>query len=199
MIKNFIIAILPVLLVAAVIPYNEPIYLYAWFLPIPIIVFLQLFFTSKLEYDKSMDVALGIIIKSKVLDFLSIIILLGLLYIIFEFCPKTRSFNAFYLPLYIFCNMYLFGQTVGCKITKIKLVNESFLDKVKIFLNNFLIISPIYCMVLKNKIHVAESAVKVLVEFLLLLNLINIFVRLFVLKKKSLFEGVLNLDYIAVK
>lgn len=199
MIKNLIISILPVLLVGVVIPYNESIYFYVWFLPIPLFIFFQLFFPLKYEYDKGLDIKLGTILKSKLIDLFLYIIYFGVCYVIFNFFPKIRSLNFFYLFLYMFINKNIFRQSLGAKIVKIKIENERLIDKIKILVNNFLIISPIYVMLLKYRIQMLESIEKALVEFLLLVNLINIFTRLFVLKKKSIFEEILKLNYFVVK
>ncbi|MBP3773294.1 MAG: hypothetical protein J6I53_11505 [Treponema sp.] len=160
---------------------------------------LSKFFSKKIEYELNRSLGLGVIVKSKAIDFLMFIVLFGILYLVFELCPKTRSYNTFFLPLYIFLDMNLFGQTVGGKITKIKLVNETFYDKLKIFLNNFLIVSPVYILLVQKKFLIVEAKIKLIVEFLLLLNLINLFARLFIIRKKSLFEEILGINYVAIK
>lgn len=197
--KKNLIEIFTLFAMGIVIPYNEPFYLYAWFLPILLIIAFRSFFSKKIEYELNRSLGLGMIVKSKAIDFLMFIVLFGILYLVFELCPKTRSYNTFFLPLYIFLDMNLFGQTVGGKITKIKLVNETFYDKLKIFLNNFLIVSPVYILLVQKKFLIVEAKIKLIVEFLLLLNLINLFARLFIIRKKSLFEEILGINYVAIK
>lgn len=197
--KKNLIEIFTLFAMGIVIPYNEPFYLYAWFLPILLIIAFRSFFSKKIEYELNRSLGLGVIVKSKAIDFLMFIVLFGILYLVFELCPKTRSYNTFFLPLYIFLDMNLFGQTVGGKITKIKLVNETFYDKLKIFLNNFLIVSPVYILLVQKKFLIVEAKIKLIVEFLLLLNLINLFARLFIIRKKSLFEEILGINYVAIK
>lgn len=141
------------------------------------------------------DVPLKDIVISNILNLTIFFILLAVVYFIFESFPESRSYNTFLFPMFILLNVNIFNQSLGMKCKRIKIKNDKATEKLKILLNNFLIISPVYVMFLSKKWEFIYAYHKALIELLLFLNVCNLFVRLLVDRKKSLFELIFNIEY----
>ena len=196
--KNFLLSLLILTITAIIVPYNEPLLYYLWLIPILLVVVIQLIFAKKIYSESNENVRLKDIVKAKALNSILLICLFGILYAIFSIFPKSRSFNTFILPIFLALNLNVIRQSFGFKICKIKIKNDSFSSKLKILINNFFVVSPLYLVMLKINFPISENVIKILAEVMLLLNILNLCTRMFVFKKNSLLEKILHIEYVSL-
>lgn len=201
--KNTIIPLISLLIISFIIPHNEPLgrylWCYLWCLPILTLLILMLFFKQKNKTITNEPVPLKIILIAKCLNFVLLAFYLGIATMLFEAFPQARSFNYLVNILYIILTSNVILQSPGYRICKIKIRNETFILKLKILMNNFIVISPLYLVALKFRFNIPEKILKPLVESMFFINTINIFSRFFIIKKESALEKILGLEYVSQK
>ncbi len=191
--KNVIVSLIELFVIGILVSWNETIVCLLWLLPIIGYSFYQII--KKTKEEETIVASLKDIFIGNIINLIIFLILLCIVYFIFENFPKTRSYNTFLFPMFILLNENVFNPSVGMKCRRIRIVNDEISDKIKILLNNFLIISPVYVMFFSKQWQFVYAYQKSLIESLLFLNVCNLFVRIFVARKKSLFELILNIKY----
>lgn len=197
--KKFIISILPAILLLPIIRYDKNLFSYLWFLPIPIIIAIYLTDTKKSEKFKKDEISILTICKANTINVIFFIIFFCFIYVIKDLFPSAYSYNVWILPMYFCLNLNYLWQSSGFKIMNIKVSNDNDLDKIKILINNFLIISPTYFVSLENNFLESSSKLTRFEEMLVLINILNFFTRIFILRENSLFEKILGIEYEALE
>lgn len=197
--KKFIISILPAILLLPIIRYDKNLFSYLWFLPIPIIIAIYLTDTKKSEKFKKDEISILTICKANAINVIFFIIFFCFVAVIKDLFPVAYIYNTLILPIYFCLNLNYLWQSSGFKIMNIKVSNDNDLDKIKILINNFLIISPVYFVCLGNNFSALNVKSGRFVEILGIINALNFFTRIFILRENSLFEKILGIEYEALE
>lgn len=183
-INDFIIVLIGFILIIPLFDFTNIVYI------LPEIFFLII---SMIFKDKSyalVKVSKKRIFQSFCLNCFFIIIFLAMLYLF----NITLNFNILACLIFIIVIQNTHFQSIGNYFVKLRIINKTLKDKIKILIWNFCKISIIYFTIILNHFMFDEVLIKRILEFLLLLYVVNI-TSFFIMEDKSLLMKVLNITY----
>lgn len=128
------------------------------------------------------------------IDVVFLVVICVFIKALFDFFPVLKSINVVYVCLILLLQKQIFIPSLGFSLMKIRISNDTFKKKIKILIMNFLYLSPVYILFLNNKIHLRKEILDAIFLLLLLINLVNLFIRYFITKSNSLYEILLNIQ-----
>ena len=116
---------------------------------------------------------------------------------VFKFIQEILSYKAsltLYLSLIMLLNNQVFFRSIGFRIFNLRINNDTFLNKIKIITINYIIFSVDFFITLIILFPSYESSLKPGCEFLILIEIINIWTRIRFFKTQSLLEKILKIQ-----
>ncbi len=105
---------------------------------------------------------------------------------------KSSSRLNVYLGLFLLIENQIFFRSIGFRIFRIYIPNDTTMEKFKIIILNIFICSPIYFLILGMQFPMIESSMDLISEFLIMLCFFNISSRIWIFKTQSALEKLLN-------
>lgn len=167
-----------------------------------IIIFIYIIYQKAIKNDNTIygeKIKLKKLIIAYLIDGLLLIVVCGVIKILFDFFIVLKSINIVYVCLILLLQRQIFIQSLGFRLMKIKISNDTFIKKIKILIINFLYLSPIYILFLNNNIHLEKEIIDVAFLILILINIVNLSVRYFITKSNSLYEIIFNIQITSIE
>ena len=198
--NNILIITIEIATLIFTIDYTSDWIQYIWLIPIPVILFCQLFIKENKVEDEVKKTRLFDIFVSEGANTIFVFLYFLLYVLIRKFVPVISGKNCMTLMMFLLLNKDVFKQSLGGRMQSVRIINETLLDKLKILFKNFILISPMYLVtIMPENTIVHGSKSEIIAALLIIINLINIWSRFYIFKFNSFLERLVHIKYMKVR
>ena len=198
--NNILIITIEIATLIFTIDYTSDWIQYIWLIPIPVILFCQLFIKENKVEDEVKKTRLFDIFVSEGANTIFVFLYFLLYVLIRKFVPVISGKNCMTLMMFLLLNKDVFKQSLGGRMQSVRIINDTLLDKLKILFKNFILISPMYLVtIMPENTIVHGSKSEIIAALLIIINLINIWSRFYIFKFNSFLERLVHIKYMKVR
>ena len=198
--NNILIITIEIATLIFTIDYTSDWIQYIWLIPIPVILFCQLFIKENKVEDEVKKTRLFDIFVSEGVNTIFVFLYFLLYVLIRKFVPVISGKNCMTLMMFLLLNKDVFKQSLGGRMQSVRIINDTLLDKLKILFKNFILISPMYLVtIMPENTIVHGSKSEIIAAILIIINIINIWSRFYIFKFNSFLERLVHIKYMKVR
>lgn len=198
--NNILIITIEIATLIFTIDYTSDWIQYIWLIPIPVILFCQLFIKENKVEDEVKKTRLFDIFVSEGANTIFVFLYFLLYVLIRKFVPVISGKNCMTLMMFLLLNKDVFKQSLGGRMQSVRIINDTLLDKLKILFKNFILISPMYLVtIMPENTIVHGSKSEIIAAILIIINIVNIWSRFYIFKFNSFLERLVHIKYMKVR